>query len=129
MDERQLKDRTLQFGLRIMRLVDALPQTSAGRAIGNQLVRSGTSVGANYRAACRGRSKAEFIAKLGIVVEEADECGYWLELIMKGELLTAEKVQPLYQEAEELTAIFVSSVRSAQANQKSAIKNQKSEAL
>lgn len=126
MDERQLKDRTLQFGLRIMRLVDALPQTSAGRAIGNQLVRSGTSVGANYRAACRGRSKAEFIAKLGIVVEEADECGYWLELIMKGELLPVEKVQPLYQEAEELTAIFVSSVRSAQINQKSAIKNQKS---
>jgi four helix bundle protein len=129
MDERQLKDRTLQFGLRIMRLVDALPQTSAGRAIGNQLVRSGTSVGANYRAACRGRSKAEFIAKLGIVVEEADECGYWLELIMKGGLLPVEKVQPLYQEAEELTAIFVSSVRSAQTNQKSAIKNQKSEAL
>src|SRR5690606_19079910 len=129
MDERQLKDRTLQFGLRIMRLVDALPQTSAGRAIGNQLVRSGTSVGANYRAACRGRSKAEFIAKLGIVVEEADECGYWLELIMKGELLPVEKVQPLYQEAEELTAIFVSSVRSAQINQKSAIKNQKSGAL
>jgi len=129
MDERQLKDRTLQFGLRIMRLVDALPQTSAGRAIGNQLVRSGTSVGANYRAACRGRSKAEFIAKLGIVVEEADECCYWLELVMKGELLPVEKVQPLYQEAEELTAIFVSSVRSAQINQKSAIKNQKSGAL
>ena len=129
MDERQLKDRTLQFGLRIMRLVDALPQSSAGRAIGNQLVRSGTSVGANYRAACRGRSKAEFIAKLGIVVEEADECGYRLELIMKGELLPVEKVQPLYHEAEELTAIFVSSVRSAQINQKSAIKNQKSGAL
>jgi four helix bundle protein len=129
MDERQFKDRTLQFGLWIIRLVDALPQTSAGRAIGNQLVRSGTSVGANYRAACRGRSKAEFIAKLGIVVEESDECGYWLELIMKGELLPAEKVQPLYQEAEELTVIFVSSIRSAQANQKSANKNQKSEAL
>jgi four helix bundle protein len=122
MDERQLKERTLQFGLRIMRLVDALPQTSAGRAIGNQLIRSGTSVGANYRAACRGRSKAEFIAKLGIVVEEADECGYWLELIMKGDLLPVEKVQPLYQEAEELTAIFVASVRSAQ----SKISNQKS---
>jgi four helix bundle protein len=122
MDERQLKDRTLQFGLRIMRLVNALPQTSAGRAIGNQLIRSGTSVGANYRAACRGRSKAEFIAKLGIVVEEADECGYWLELIMKGDLLPIEKVQPLYQEAEELTAIFVASVRSAQ----SRISNQKS---
>lgn len=122
MDERQLKDRTLQFGLRIMRLVDALPKTSVGRAIGNQLVRSGTSVGANYRAACRGRSKAEFIAKLGIVVEEADECSYWLELIIKGALLPAKRVQPLYQEAEELTAIFVASVRSAQSN----IRNQKS---
>lgn len=122
MEERQLKDRTLQFGLRIMRLVDALPQSCTGRAIGNQLVRSGTSVGANYRAACRGRSKAEFIAKLGIVAEEADECGYWLDLIMKGKLLPAEKVQPLYQEAEELTAIFVASVRSAQ----SKIRNQKS---
>lgn len=122
MDSRELKDRTLQFGLRIMRLVNALPRTSAGRAIGNQLIRSGTSVGANYRAACRGRSKAEFIAKLGIVVEEVDECGYWLELIMKGELLPVEKVQPLYQEAEELTAIFVASVRSAQ----SKIPNQKS---
>jgi four helix bundle protein len=112
-----------------MRLVDALPQTSAGRAISSQLVRSGTSVGANYRAACRGRSKAEFIAKLGIVVEEADECGYWLELIMKGDLLPADKVQPLHKEAEELTAIFVASVRSAQSNQKSAIKNQKLETL
>lgn len=129
MDERQLKERALQFGLRIMRLVDALPQTSAGRAISSQLVRSGTSVGANYRAACRGRSKAEFIAKLGIVVEEADECGYWLELIMKGDLLPADKVQPLHKEAEELTAIFVASVRSAQSNQKSAIKNQKLETL
>lgn len=113
MNEKDLKDRTKQFGLRIMRLVDAMPNTMAGRAIGNQLIRSGTSVGVNYRAACRGRSRAEFTAKLGIVVEEADECCYWLELIMDGELLSREMVELLLSEAEELTAIFVSSVRTA----------------
>lgn len=113
MDERQLKDKTLQLGLRVMRLVDSLPKTTVGHAISNQLVRSGTSVDANYRAAYRGLSKAEFIAKLGRVVKEADECCYWLELIMNGQFLPKEKVQPLYQEAEELTAIFVASVRSA----------------
>ena len=87
MDEAGLKQRTKAFALRVMKLVGALPETSAGRTIGIQLVRSATSVGANYRSACRGRSKPEFVAKLGIVVEEADECGYWLELIIDGELL------------------------------------------
>ena len=105
-----------------MNLVDALPNTISGRAIANQLVRAGTSVGANYRAACRGRSKAEFVAKLGTVVEEADECCFWLELIMDGELLDRNRVEPLYQESNELTAIFVSSTRTA----KSSITNQKS---
>ncbi len=105
-----------------MKLVDALPNTISGRAIANQLVRSGTSVGANYRAACRGRSKAEFVAKLGIVIEEADECEYWLELIIDGNLLPKNKVEFLRQEAHELAAIFVTSVRTA----KSAITNQKS---
>lgn len=122
MDEKALKERTKQFALRVMRLVDALPNTISGCAIANQLVRSGTSVGANYRAACRGRSKAEFIAKLGIVIEEADECCFWLELIMDGDLLPRNRVEPLHQEANELTAIFVSSVRTA----KSSISNQKS---
>lgn len=75
MGEQELKSRTKTFALRVIKLVGALPDGSAARTIGNQLVRSGTSVGANYRAACRGRSKAEFIAKLGIVVEEADETG------------------------------------------------------
>ena len=89
MDEHKLKKQTKQFALRVMKLVGSLPQDSVSRAIGNQLVRSGTSVGANYRAACRGRSKAEFTAKLGIVVEEADESSYWLELIIQGRLLTA----------------------------------------
>ncbi len=122
MDEKELKDRTKQFALRVIKLVDALSNTISGRAIANQLVRSGTSVGANYRAACRGRSKAEFVAKLGIVIEEADECEYWLELIIDGELLPKSKVESLCQEAHELAAIFVASVRTA----KSAIINHQS---
>jgi four helix bundle protein len=127
MNENELKARTKSFSLRVMKLVDALPNTTAGRAIGNQLIRSGTSVGANYRAACRGRSKAEFIAKIGIVVEEADESAFWLELIMDGELLARETVIPLHQEAEELTAIFTASGRTAkQNNQQSKISNQQS---
>ena len=124
MDERELKERTKKFGLRIMKLVDALPNTTSRRAIGNQLIRSGTSVGANYRAACRGRSKAEFIAKLGIVIEEADECGFWLELIMEGNLLPNTQVQPLFKESDELTAIFTASVRTSKSktpNPKSSI--------
>lgn len=113
MNEQELKTRTKQFGLRVMKLVGALPNNSVGRAIGSQLVRSGTSVGANYRAACRGRSKAEFIAKLGIVIEEADESGYWLELIIEGELLVTHLVEPLLKEADELTAIMVASRNTA----------------
>ena len=109
MNSDELKMRTKQFGLRIMKLVDALPDTRSGRAIGNQLVRAGTSVGANYRAACRGRSRKEFIAKLGTVEEEADESGYWLELIIDGGLLKQQQVEPLLTESEELTKIMASS--------------------
>jgi four helix bundle protein len=109
MNEEGLKSRTKAFALRVMRLVAALPNTSVGRAIGGQLIRSATSVGANYRAACRGRSRAEFVAKLGIVVEEADETVYWLELIMEGGLLQKEQVEALHGEANELVAIIVSS--------------------
>ena len=116
MNEQELKVRTKQFALRIMKAVSALPRTVAGRALGNQLIRSGTSVGANYRAACRGRSKAEFIAKVGIVTEEADESAYWLELIAESGLLASELVGPLHREAEELTAIFTASARTAKAN-------------
>ena len=124
MNEQELKARTKQFGLRVMNLVAALPETTTGRAIGNQLVRSGTSVGANYRAACRSRSKAEFIAKIGTVAEEADESAFWLELIMDGGLLKPDLVVPLHQEAEELTAIFTASGRTAkQNNQQSKIRN------
>jgi len=125
-DEKELKARTKRFGLRVMNLVDALPKTTSGRAIGNQLVRSGTSVGANYRAACRSRSKAGFIAKIGIVAEEADESAFWLELIMDANILKTDLVSPLRQEAEELTAIFTASGRTAKIhNQKSTIKNPK----
>lgn len=129
MNEAELKARTKDFALRVMRLVDALPSSVSGRAIASQLVRAGTSVGANYRAACRGRSKAEFIAKLGICVEEADECEFWLELIGDGGLLAETKLAELRREAAELTAIFVASVRTSRglpSNRKSTIENHQS---
>lgn len=111
MDKEQLKLRTKQFALRVLKLIRALPKDTAGRAVANQLVRAGTSVGANYRAACRGRSKAEFLAKLGIVLEEADECAYWLELIAEDGMLPKERVQPLHTEADELCAILYAAIR------------------
>ena len=126
MDEEELKKRTKQFALRVMKLVASLPNTIEGRAIGNQLVRAGTSVGANYRSACKGRSKAEFIAKLGIVEEEADESAYWMELIIEGRLLKRQLVQPLLDEANEIVAIIAASRISASRrthNRKSQIVN------
>jgi four helix bundle protein len=111
--EAELKDRTQRFALRVLKLVGALPKTLEGRAIAGQLVRSGTSVGANYRAACRGRSKAEFVAKLGTVEEEADESAYWMELVVAGGLLEPARVEPLHREACELTAIMAASRISA----------------
>jgi len=113
MNADDLKRRTKQFALRVLKLFSALPNTVTGRAIGSQLVRAGTSVGANYRAACRGRSKAEFVAKMGITEEEADESAYWMEVIIEGELLKPRQVQPLLTEAEELTKIFAQSRISA----------------
>jgi four helix bundle protein len=131
MNARDLKERTKQFALRVMRLVDVLPNTPKGRAIASQLVRSGTSVAANYRAACRGRSKAEFIAKVGIAEEEADETALWLELIIDDKLLPEKKVAPLLKEANEVTAIMAASYISASrvnrdGSGKSAIRNQHS---
>src|SRR6266478_5481035 len=116
MDEDELKKRTKRFGLRIIKLVSALPNTIAGRAIGGQLVRAGTSVGANYRSSCRSRSKAEFIARLGVVEEEADESGYWLEMITESGLMKSELLAPLLVEASELVAIMTSSRISAARN-------------
>ncbi|MEP6956425.1 MAG: four helix bundle protein [Chthoniobacterales bacterium] len=133
MNRDEIKERTKQFALRVMRLIDAMPNSAKGRAIAAQLVRSGTSVAANYRAACRGRSRAEFIAKIGVVEEEADETALWLELIIADKLLTEKKVQPLLSEANELTAIMAATYISARRNskasepKKSAIRNQPSE--
>lgn len=119
--------RTKQFALRIMKLVGGLPRAIQGRAIGNQLMRSGTSVAANYRAACRARSKPEFIAKLGTVEEEPDESAFWLELIIEGELLSEAQIQPLLLEAGELVAITAASKKTAsRALSKSQIANRKS---
>ena len=113
MNSDELRERTKQFALRIINVVEALPKSVTGRAIGNQLVRCGTSVGANYRAACRGRSKAEFNSKLHIVLEEADESAFWLELIIEKELLPKDKILSLLNEANELTKIFSKSYYTA----------------
>ena len=116
-----LKARTKQFALRVMKMVDALPRTIQGRAIAKQIIRSATSVAANYRAACRARSRAEFIAKIGIVEEEADESCFWLELIIDSGLLTEDRIRPLLSEAGELVAIMAASRKSAIGNRKSPI--------
>jgi len=108
-----LKARTKQFALRVMKTVDALPRTIQGRTIAKQIIRSATSVAANYRAACRARSRAEFIAKIGVVEEEADESCFWLELIIDSGLLTDERIRPLLSEAGELVAIMAASRKSA----------------
>ena len=113
MDAEDLKKRTKLFALRTLKLAAALPLTIEGKAIKGQLVRAGTSVGANYRAACRGRSRAEFIAKIGVVEEEADESAFWFELIIEGGLLKENRVKPLLDEANELTRIMASSRISA----------------
>jgi|SRR3954469_20379493 four helix bundle protein len=117
----ELKLRTKQFALRVIRLVSALPKTIEGRAIANQLVRCGTWVAANYRAACRARSRTEFVAKMGVVLEEADETQLWLELIIESKLLPLKRVAPLFEEASELVAIFVASRKSASSNLRSTI--------
>lgn len=113
-----LSVRTKQYALRILRLVRSLPNTIEGRAVANQLIRCGTAIGANYRAACRARSRAEFIAKLGIVVEETDEAVFWLEIIIEGELLQRTLVESLLQETRELLAIMVASSKTARTRSK-----------
>jgi four helix bundle protein len=124
--ETELKVRTKQFAVRIIKLCDNLPRSPAGRVIANQLLRSATSVGANYRAACRSRSKPDWINKLGVVLEEADESAFWIELIVDADLMSAGKTSALLKEANELTAIFTASLltskrRLAGTNQKSKI--------
>ncbi len=116
MNKEDLKKRTKEYALEIIKLVKMLPNTVEGRAIGNQLIRSGTSVGANYRAVCRARSRAEFISKLGVVIEEADESAFWLEIIIKTDIIKKEKVESLLRETNEIVAIMVSSKNSASKN-------------
>ncbi len=122
----ELQRRTKDFALRILKLIEHLPNTIGGRVLANQLARSATSVGANYRAACRARSRAEFASKLGTVAEEADESLYWLELIQVGDFVPEKRIASLVSEADELTAIFTSGRRSASRPQPSKIKPQTS---
>jgi four helix bundle protein len=105
----EMKSRTKQFSLRIIKLFQALPKSDEAKILGKQLLRCSTSVGANYRAACRARSDNEYYAKICIVVEEADESLYWLELIGESNIFDLERIKPLLIEAEELTKIFSSS--------------------
>ena len=114
-----LKRRTKAFALPILKLVDALPKTTAGRALASQIVRSGTSVAANYRAACRARSTADLIAKMGIVEEEADDTLFWLELLEESQLVPAAKLPALKREANELIAITVASIKTVRRNRSS----------
>jgi four helix bundle protein len=111
--QHDLKDRTKQFALNVIRLCESLPKGKRADVIGRQLLRCGTSVGANYRAACRARSVAEFIAKMGIVEEECDECLYWMELLVEAGLMSEEGVSELMGEANELLAITVASIKTA----------------
>ena len=113
MTSEELKARTKAFALRVIKLVDAMPRSLAAQVIGKQLLRSATSVGANYRAACRAQSHAEFAAKLSIVVGEADETVYWLELLRESRLLKPERLAKILKEANELVAIAVASRKTA----------------
>ncbi len=112
----RLKGRTKEFAIRIVNLFRALPKTDEARTIGRQVLRSGTSVAANYRAACRARSKAEFISKIGIVVEEADETVLWLELLVDTGIVQESKMKDILAEANELLAIFAASQSTAKRN-------------
>jgi four helix bundle protein len=111
MDDAELKQRTKLFAIRIVRLYQSLPRQAEGNILGKQLLRAGTSVGANYRAACRARSRAEFVAKLGIVLEEADETVFWLELMAEAGVFPIARLSHLLKEENELTCIFVASLR------------------
>jgi len=114
MNPEELKARTKKFALRVLNLADKLPRDLKGRVLSDQIARAGTSAAANYRAACKARSRGEFIAKIGVAEEEADEVQFWLvELISEDNLLPANRLTELQQEAREVTAIFAASRKSA----------------
>ena len=130
MTSEELKARTKAFAVRVIKLIDALPRTFAGQVVGRQLFRAATSVGANYRAACRAQSRAHFAAKLSIAFEEADECLYWLELIRETNLAKAKLLRDLTKQADELVAIMLASRKTAKteivlANRQSSNDNRK----
>lgn len=124
----ELKQRTKQFALRVVRMVDALPRKTSAEILGRQLLRSATSVAANYRSACRAKSRPDFISKMGTVEEEADESAFWIELVGEGGIVETAKLTGLLREANELTAIAVASIRTARraASPRSAIRSPQS---
>jgi four helix bundle protein len=117
-NKKDLKDRTKKFALRIIRMYSSLPKSTEARILGKQVLRSGTSVGANYREASQGRSKAEFIAKMGDCLKELEETTYWFELLIDGNILPENKLSDLLQESKELTAIFVTIIKKTKTNVK-----------
>jgi len=114
MDENLFKRRTKQLALRVIKTVESLPKNGTADVLGRQLLRSGTSIGANYRAACRGKSTGDVIAKLRIVEEKADESAYWMELLIESGLLSEARVSELMQETNEIIAMTVASIRTLQ---------------
>jgi four helix bundle protein len=122
MSTEDFRRRTFQFGIRVVRPVQSLPKTDSARVIGNQLLRSRTAVGANYRAAARGRSRADFIAKMGIVEEECDEALYWIDMLVELELIGASRLRELRTEANEILSIVVASIKTARRNIKQPVR-------
>lgn len=129
MTEVEFKKRTKEIALRVIKLVGSLPRSTTAEVIGKQLLRSGTSIGANYRAACRGKSTADVLHKLAIVEEEADESLYWLELLMDSEIVPSKKLSSLYSDIDEIVAMTVASIKTlrtkSSVNPKSKIQNPK----
>ena len=111
MDENRFKERTKKFALEAIKIMDMLPKTRTADVLGKQLLRAATSVGANYRAACRGKSRADVIAKLGVVEEEADEAGYWMELLMEAQIIPTSQLSWLMSESHEILAMTVASIK------------------
>lgn len=115
---RDFRERTFQFGIRCVHLVENLPKSMSAQTIGRQLLRAGTSVGANYRAAVRGRSRADFVSRMGIVEEECNEALYWIDVLVELGLVSKTRVEELRNEANQIIAITVSSIKTARKNSK-----------
>ncbi|HUU83329.1 MAG TPA: four helix bundle protein [Phycisphaerae bacterium] len=126
MNPEELKNRTKAFALRVIRLADALPKSRVADVIGRQLLRSGTSVGANYRAACRARSRADFVAKMKIVEEECDETLYWIELLVESGRVEARLVEDLVKEGDGILSVIVASIKTARSRKNAEFVNRQS---